>query len=40
REVGKLGEIHPEVLNNFELENPVVAFEINLDGIFGAKTKV
>jgi phenylalanyl-tRNA synthetase beta chain len=38
QEVGKLGEIHPEVLNNFELENPVVAFEINLDGIFGTKT--
>jgi phenylalanyl-tRNA synthetase beta chain len=38
REVGKLGEIHPAVLNNFELENPVAAFEINLDGIFRAKT--
>jgi len=40
REVGKLGEMHPEVLNNFELENPVVAFEINLDGIFRARPKV
>ena len=31
---GFLGEIHPQVLNNFELENPVSAFEINLKEIF------
>lgn len=30
RKVGVLGEIHPEVINNFELENPVGAFEIDL----------
>jgi len=30
---GFLGEIHPHVLNNFELENPVSAFEINLEEI-------
>ncbi len=30
RKVGALGEIHPEVINNFELENPVGAFEIDL----------
>ncbi len=29
--VGVLGEIHPEVLNGFELENPTCAFEINVD---------
>jgi phenylalanyl-tRNA synthetase beta chain len=29
--LGILGEIHPEVLNNFELENPTVAFEIDLE---------
>jgi len=29
--LGILGEVHPEVLNNFELENPTVAFEIYLD---------
>ena len=29
--LGVLGEIHPEVLNNFELENPTVAFEIDLE---------
>ncbi len=32
-ELGVVGEIHPEVLNNFELENPVGAFEINLQQI-------
>ena len=31
REIGVLGEVHPEVLNNFELENPVVAFELDLE---------
>jgi len=29
--LGILGEVHPEVLNNFELENPTVAFEIDLE---------
>jgi phenylalanyl-tRNA synthetase beta chain len=29
--LGVLGEVHPEVLNNFELENPTVAFEIDLE---------
>jgi phenylalanyl-tRNA synthetase beta chain len=29
-ELGVVGEIHPEVLNNFELENPTGAFEIDL----------
>ena len=31
RKIGILGEIHPEVLENFELENPVAAFEIDLE---------
>ena len=31
KEIGFLGEIHPEVLNNFELENPVSGFEIDLE---------
>jgi phenylalanyl-tRNA synthetase beta chain len=31
--IGLLGEIHPQVLNNFELENPVAAFEIDLEGL-------
>lgn len=29
--IGFLGEIHPQVLNNFELENPACGFEINLE---------
>ncbi len=33
RKVGVLGEVHPEVINNFELENPVGAFEIDLEEI-------
>ena len=32
KKIGILGEIHPEVLNNFELENPTSAFEIDLEG--------
>jgi phenylalanyl-tRNA synthetase beta chain len=32
-DVGVVGEIHPEVLNNFELENPTGAFEIDLQKI-------
>jgi len=33
KKAGFLGEIHPQVLNNFELENPVSAFEIDLEEI-------
>jgi len=33
KNIGVLGEIHPEVLNSFELENPVTAFEINLEDL-------
>jgi len=35
-ELGVVGEIHPEVLNNFELENPIGAFEIDLQKIIDA----
>ncbi len=31
KKIGVFGEIHPEVLNNFELENPTGAFEIDLE---------
>ncbi len=31
RQIGVVGEIHPEVLNNFELENPTSAFEMDLE---------
>ena len=36
-ELGVVGEIHPEVLNNFELENPTGAFEIDLQKIIVVK---
>jgi len=32
--IGIFGEIHPEVLTNFELENPVGAFEIEVEKLF------
>ncbi|MDG6222214.1 MAG: phenylalanine--tRNA ligase subunit beta [Candidatus Bathyarchaeota archaeon] len=32
-ELGIVGEIHPEVLNNFDLENPTGAFEIDLQKV-------
>ena len=34
--IGYVGEIHPQVLNNWSLEKPVVAFEIGLEEIFSA----
>ena len=33
KQMGVLGEIHPEVLNNFELENPTSALEIYIEEI-------
>ena len=34
KELGFLGELNPLVLGNFELENPVVALEINISELF------
>jgi phenylalanyl-tRNA synthetase beta chain len=34
KQVGIMGEIHPQVLNNFELENPVAAFELDLEEFY------
>ncbi|MBN2101878.1 MAG: phenylalanine--tRNA ligase subunit beta [Candidatus Aenigmarchaeota archaeon] len=34
RSVGTLGEINPQVLNNWGIENPVIGFEIDLDFVF------
>ncbi len=34
RKIGVFGEIHPEVLERFELVNPVAAFEIDLTDVF------
>ncbi len=33
KNVGIVGELHPEVLNNFDLENQVAAFEIDLESL-------
>lgn len=35
--VGILGEIHPKVLETWKLENPVAAFELNMDEILKLK---
>lgn len=37
KSLGIIGEIHPQVLNNFQLAFPVTAFEVNLDAIFAAE---
>lgn len=34
KELGYIGEMHPEVLTNFDLENPVSCFELNLNELF------
>jgi len=33
RHIGVLGEIHPKVLNNWQLKNPAAAFELSLEEI-------
>jgi len=37
KQVGVLGEIHPQVLNNFEIENPTAALEIDLEWLIQRK---
>ena len=29
--IGEIGEIHPEVIENFGLETPIIALELNLE---------
>ncbi len=36
--IGIVGEVHPEVLNNFELENPTAVFEIDLEILLDQKS--
>ncbi len=36
-DVGVLGEVHPQVLESWKLENPVAAFEINMHEIIKSK---
>ena len=38
RQIGVLGEVHPQVLNNFELENPTAALEIDLEWLLTRKS--
>ncbi|MBS7650147.1 MAG: phenylalanine--tRNA ligase subunit beta [Candidatus Bathyarchaeia archaeon] len=33
REIGFLGEVHPQVLENFGIENPVAAFELDISSL-------
>ena len=35
KEVGIIGEIHPQILENYNIENPVAAFELDLESTFG-----
>lgn len=35
--IGFFGEVHPEVLNNFGIEEPTIGFEINLSLLYGWK---
>jgi phenylalanyl-tRNA synthetase beta chain len=37
RFIGLIGEVHPQVLNNWGLEKPVVTFELSLDEIWELK---
>ncbi|NOX71386.1 MAG: phenylalanine--tRNA ligase subunit beta [Candidatus Micrarchaeota archaeon] len=37
KSAGFVGEIHPQVLNNWDIENPVIAFEIDIDLVFQNK---
>ena len=34
RLIGIIGEIHPQVLNNWNLEKPVVGFELDIEKLF------
>ena len=36
-DVAYIGEIHPQVLENFEVEMPVAALELNLSELFSLK---
>jgi phenylalanyl-tRNA synthetase beta chain len=38
-DVGVVGEVHPQVLEEWKLENPVAAFEIKIDEVFESKIR-
>jgi phenylalanyl-tRNA synthetase beta chain len=33
RSIGLFGELHPQVISNFDLSNPILAFELDVDGM-------
>jgi len=33
KEIGIFGELHPRTIQNFELEHPIIAFELSMDGL-------
>ena len=39
-EIGIVGEVSPQVLENWKLENPAAAFEINLQKVLDKKLKL
>jgi len=39
-DIGLIGEIHPQVLENWKLENPVATLEITLDKIYESTPKI
>lgn len=39
KEIGLIGEINPKVIYNFNLEMPIIAFELNISGLFEAINK-
>ncbi|MEM2336517.1 MAG: phenylalanine--tRNA ligase subunit beta [Candidatus Bathyarchaeia archaeon] len=39
KQIGVLGEVHPQVLNNFELENPTAALEIDIEWLITKKSR-
>jgi phenylalanyl-tRNA synthetase beta chain len=39
QEVGVIGEVHPQVLENWNLEDPVAAMEVNLGALFATRAQ-
>ncbi|MFQ5974759.1 MAG: phenylalanine--tRNA ligase subunit beta, partial [Candidatus Hydrothermarchaeales archaeon] len=37
KEIGVFGEVRPDVITNFELEYPLIAFEIDLNEMMASK---
>jgi len=37
REVGVIGEVHPQVIENWKMENPIAAMELDLDQLFNMR---